>query len=326
MRVLVADDDDVMRHILESTLVKWGYDVVVARNGLEAWRLLQGNDAPKLAILDWIMPGMDGVEVCREIRKREDHPYTYMLLLTAKHRKEDVIAGMEAGADDYIPKPFDPQELKVRLRAGRRILDLQAELLSARESLRYQATHDGLTGLLNRSAVLEMLRNELERANRQTMPLCLMLTDLDLFKNINDTYGHSIGDAVLCEAARRMRSSVRAYDTVGRYGGEEFLFILPGCDSENARRHAERLKTCVTGDPIELPRITVSITMSIGAAVTYNAFVEDLDTLIQAADSLLYKAKVQGRDRVVFADNLELDHTRLSASPLEAVKPVLSLR
>ncbi len=255
MKVLIADDDDVLRHILQARLTKWGYDVVEARNGIEAWRLLHGNDAPKLAILDWIMPGMDGVDVCKEIRKREDHPYTYLILLTAKHRKEDVIAGMEAGADDYIAKPFDPQELKVRLRAGRRILDLQAELLAAKENLRYQATHDGLTGLLNRSATMESLRGELERAGRQEAPLCLMIGDIDHFKNINDTYGHMIGDAVLCEAARRMRSSLRAYDSIGRYGGEEFLFVMPGCDAANAWNHAARIQEAITSQPIELPRV-----------------------------------------------------------------------
>ncbi|MBZ5497147.1 MAG: diguanylate cyclase [Acidobacteriia bacterium] len=311
MRVLIADDDDVLRHILEATLVKWGYEVVVARNGLEAWRLLQSNDAPKLAILDWIMPGMDGVEVCREIRKREDRPYIYLLLLTSKHKKEDVIAGLEAGADDYIPKPFDPQELKMRVRAGRRILDLQAELLSARETLRYQATHDGLTGLLNRSAALDALRNELERANRQSIPLCLMLADFDHFKDINDTHGHTIGDAVLCEATRRMRASVRTYDSVGRYGGEEFLFILPGCDTENAKNQAERLQACVTSQPIELPRVTISFTISIGVVVKYNACIEDLDSLIQTADAALYEAKVQGRNRVV-----------VSATPVAVLKPI----
>jgi two-component system cell cycle response regulator len=301
MRVLIADDDDVMRHILEATLTKWGYEVVVARNGLEAWRLLQGNDAPRLAILDWIMPGMDGVEVCREIRKWEDRPYIYLLLLTAKHGKEDVITGMEAGADDYISKPFDPQELKVRLRAGRRILDLQAELLAARESLRYQATHDGMTGLLNRSATLDALRNELERANRQSVPLCLMLSDFDHFKDINDTHGHAIGDAVLCETARRMRTAVRAYDTVGRYGGEEFMFILPGCSADNARSQAERLMTCITSEPIELPRVTISFTISIGVVVKYNATVDDLDAFIHSADLALYEAKLGGRNRVVIA-------------------------
>jgi two-component system, cell cycle response regulator len=301
MRVLIADDDDVLRHILETTLTKWGYEVMVARNGLEAWRLLQGNDAPRLAILDWIMPGMDGVEVCREIRKWEDRPYIYLLLLTAKHRKEDVIAGMEAGADDYIAKPFDPSELKVRLRAGRRILDLQAELLTARETLRYQATHDGMTGLLNRTATLDALRNELERAGRQNVPVSLMLADLDHFKDINDTHGHTIGDAVLCEATRRMRTAVRTYDTVGRYGGEEFLFILPGCSSDDAQCQAERLLACVTSDPIVLPRLTIRFTMSVGVVVKYNAAIDDVDSLIHAADSALYEAKLGGRNRVVIA-------------------------
>ncbi len=301
MKVLIADDDDVLRHILETTLTKWGYEVIGARNGLEAWRLLQGNDAPRLAILDWIMPGMDGVEVCREIRKWEDRPYIYLLLLTAKHRKEDVIAGMEAGADDYIAKPFDPSELKVRLRAGRRILDLQAELLAARETLRYQATHDGMTGLLNRSAALDTLRNELERAGRQAAPVCLMLADLDHFKDINDTHGHTIGDAVLCEATRRMRTAVRTYDTVGRYGGEEFLFILPGCSAEDAQSQAERILACVTSEPIVLPRITIRFTMSIGAVVKYNVVVDDLDDLIHSADAALYEAKLNGRNRVVIA-------------------------
>jgi diguanylate cyclase (GGDEF)-like protein len=301
MKVLIADDDDVMRHILDTTLSKWGYEVETVRNGLEAWQLLQSADAPKLAILDWIMPGMDGVEICQAIRKFEDRPYIYVILLTAKHRKEDVIAGMDAGADDYLSKPFVPQELKVRLRAGQRILDLQAELLSAKESLRYQATHDGLTGLLNRTAALDVLKTELERANRQSLPLCLLLADLDHFKNINDTYGHSIGDAVLCEAARRMRSSVRTYDSVGRYGGEEFIFILPGCDAESAQKHAERLKSCVTSDPVELPNLSLSFTLSIGVVVTYHSSMEELDNIIQTADSALYEAKIKGRNRVVLS-------------------------
>ena len=305
MKVLIADDDDVLRHILLSHLTKWGYDVTEARNGLEAWRLLHGNDAPSLAVLDWIMPGMDGIEVCREIRKREDRPYTYLLLLTAKQTKEDVIAGMDAGADDYIPKPFEPQELKVRLRAGQRILDLQAELLSARESLRYQATHDCLTGLLNRSATLEALRNELDRASRQGSPVCLMLGDIDHFKNINDTYGHAVGDAVLCEAAQRMRSSLRTYDSVGRYGGEEFLFVLPGCDVQNARNQGERLLTAITSRPVELPRVAVSFTLSIGIVVKYSVSVDDLESLIQAADSALYTAKAHGRNRVVLSGTTE---------------------
>lgn len=301
MKILIADDDDVLRHVLQATLSKWGYEVVIARNGLEAWRILQAEDAPKLAILDWIMPGMDGIEVCREIRKRVHEPYIYLILLTAKDRKKDVVAGMDSGADDYLAKPFDPDELKVRLRAGMRILDLQAELLAARERLQYQATHDSLTGLLNRAATLEALSLELERASRQGTPLSIVLADIDHFKQINDTHGHAVGDAVLCEAARRMKSSVRIYDSVGRYGGEEFLFILPGCDAASAVTQAERLRSAITDHPIELSRLTISFTLSMGLVVRLEGIPDDLDPLIQEADAALYRAKLRGRDRVVLS-------------------------
>ncbi len=299
MKVLIADDDDVLRHILQATLSRWGYEVVACRNGAEAWRMLQQNDAPKLAILDWIMPGMDGIDICREMRKRGDDPYTYILLLTSKDRKKDVITGMEAGADDYLPKPLEPEELKVRMRAGRRIIDLQSELLAARESLRYQATHDWLTGLLNRPAVLDALRNELERSSRQEMPLSLILGDVDHFKLVNDTHGHTIGDAVLCEVARRMKSSVRVYDTIGRYGGEEFLIILPGCDRFSAGRQALRLQSEITSRPVTLPRLSIPLTLSMGVSVRCAGTGDDLDALILAADEALYQAKSEGRDRVV---------------------------
>jgi two-component system cell cycle response regulator len=301
MQILIADDDEVLRHILQATLGRWGYEVVVARNGLEAWRILQGDDAPQLAILDWVMPGMDGIEVCREIRKRYDKPYIYILLLTAKHRKEDVVAGMEAGADDYLAKPFNPEELEVRLRAGRRILDLQTELLAARERLHYQATHDSLTGLLNRAAILDVLRSEVERAARQDSALSVVLADIDHFKQINDTYGHAVGDAVLCEAARRMKSAVRVYDSVGRYGGEEFLFILPGCDDDVAVKQADRLRDSITDHPIELSRLTIALTLSMGMIVRRGNMPEDLDPLIQEADAALYRAKLLGRNRVVLS-------------------------
>jgi two-component system cell cycle response regulator len=301
VKILIADDDDVLRHVLQATLGKWGYEVAVARNGLEAWRMLQAEDAPKLAILDWIMPGMDGIEVCREIRRRVHEPYIYLILLTAKDRKKDVVAGMDSGADDYLAKPFDPDELKVRLRAGMRILDLQAELLAARERLQYQATHDSLTGLLNRAATLEALSLELERAGRQGTPLSIVLADIDHFKQINDTHGHAVGDAVLCEAARRMKCSVRIYDSVGRYGGEEFLFILPGCDAASAVTQAERLRRAITAHPIELSRLTISFTLSMGLVVRLEGIPDDLDPLIQEADAALYRAKLRGRDRLILS-------------------------
>src|SRR5277367_3955497 len=207
MRILIADDSIVSRHLLDATLRKWGYEVVVACDGVEAWNYLQAEDAPKLAILDWVMPGLTGPEVCRRVREHahDKDAYTYILLLTSKSLKEDLIEGMEAGADDYVTKPFDRHELQVRIRAGKRLVDLQAELLAAREALRDQATHDSLTHIWNRNAILDLLTRELARGARENLPLGIVILDLDRFKSVNDQYGHLAGDTVLREAARRIQ-------------------------------------------------------------------------------------------------------------------------
>lgn len=205
MRVLIADDSIVSRHLLDATLRKWGYEVVVACDGVEAWNILQSPDAPKLVILDWVMPGLTGPEVCRLVRQQaksgensaNKDSYTYILLLTSKSLKEDLIEGMESGADDYITKPFDQHELKVRLRAGTRIIDLERELIFAREELREQATKDFLMRIWNRSSILDILQRELIRGSREKRALGVVLADLDHFKAINDTFGHFAGDAVL---------------------------------------------------------------------------------------------------------------------------------
>jgi len=300
VKVLVADDSIVSRHLLNATLSKWGYEVVIACDGDQAWEILQQPDAPKLAVLDWLMPGMTGLEVCRKVREYERNrdAYTYILLLTSKSLKEDLIQGIEAGADDYIVKPFDQHELDARLRAGRRWIALQAELLVTREALREQATKDSLTRVWNRSSILESLAGELARADREPRPLGIVLVDLDFFKNVNDTHGHFAGDIVLQEAARRMRQSIRKYDSIGRYGGEEFLILLPGCDELTTFAQAERLRTRLEEEQIPLPDVSLQITASFGCTSAAPNGRVSADLLIRTADEALYLAKRRGRNRV----------------------------
>lgn len=298
VQILIADDSLVSRHLLDATLRKWGYEVVVACDGTEAWDILQRDDAPPLAILDWMMPGMTGTEVCSLVRQRARQPYTYILLLTSKSLKEDLIEGMESGADDYIIKPFDQHELKVRLRAGTRLVDLQAELLSTREALREQATKDSLTRLWNRSSILEILQRELARGQRENTPVGVVLLDLDHFKAINDTYGHFAGDAVLKEAARRMQRTIRQYDSMGRYGGEEFLVIFPGCAEDSTVEKAERLRSYLASEPLLLTETSVTLTASFGATAALPGVENSSESLIRTADDALYRAKKLGRNRV----------------------------
>lgn len=261
-----------------------------------------------MVILDWIMPSMSGIEVCTRLRALNRERYTYVLLLTSKNHKEDLVAGMQAGADDYIIKPFEPQELQVRLEAGKRILRLHEDLLEAKRMLFRQATYDELTGLFNRARIIENLRNELARANREQSPVGIVLADIDKFKSVNDTFGHNVGDAVLREAARRMQSSIRVYDSIGRYGGEEFLMILPGCDLGCAALQAERLRLAVCQEPMPVAdagtdgdgqEVILPVSASFGTTTFYPGSPTTLESLIKLADDALYQAKRSGRNRVV---------------------------
>jgi diguanylate cyclase (GGDEF)-like protein len=312
-RVLAAEDNPVFQSMLRSMLTKWGYDPVIARDGAEAWRALEREDAPRLAILDWMMPGMDGVEVCRRVRAAGREPYIYILLLTARTESQDLVEGMEAGADDYLTKPFVAHELRVRLRAGKRILDLQTELMAAREELRIQATHDNLTGIANRGAILDSLQTELSRASRDRRPVAVLMVDADRFKQINDTRGHQTGDSVLQEIAHRMKGVMRNYDAVGRYGGEEFLVVLPGCDGEGALVQAERIREAIGAEPFQAQGNVFGITCSLGFSWRAFASPEDADALIREADLALYQAKANGRDRVeCYAPETAVAHLALS--------------
>ncbi|HYG75704.1 MAG TPA: diguanylate cyclase [Planctomycetota bacterium] len=297
MKVLIAEDEPLSRHRLQSLLEQWNYDVLIAEDGQAAWAMLRRETDPLLVVLDWRMPGLDGVEVCRKIREQGREPYIYVLLLTGMDRKEDIIRGLDAGADDYLTKPFDSNELQVRLRAGRRIVELQSRLVAAREELRQRATHDPLTGLWNRSAVLDILKMELARSVRERISGAVCLADLDHFKHINDSFGHLAGDSVLSQTASRMRTALRAYDAVGRYGGEEFLFVLPGCSQGDALEIAQRIRA--SGSlAMDLPEGHTRVTVSIGMAAWSPEHTPTLPTLLRAADAALYRAKAAGRDRV----------------------------
>lgn len=290
MRVLIAEDDAGNRLVVSKLLAKWGYEAVVARDGGEARRILSEPDAPRVAILDWMMPEANGPQLCREIREGPQRAYTYVVLLTARSEQQDVIAGMNAGADDYLRKPFDADELRARLRAGTRIVELENQL-------RFQATHDPLTGVSNRRAILEILNAEAARAGRTHASLTVMMLDIDHFKQVNDTYGHPVGDQVLRETTRRITACVRAYDSVGRYGGEEFLIVLPGCDLNDARKRAETMRADVCAVAVEAGDARVPVTISIGLA-DWAVRRHAVETLLAEADLALYRAKAAGRNRV----------------------------
>lgn len=321
MKILVADDDPVSRRALEALLGKWDYQVTAASDGESAWRILQANDAPRLAVLDWTMPVLDGLEVCRRVRQRAREPYTYILLLTARDSKEDVVEGLEAGADDYLTKPFDRQELKARLRVGRRSLALLDSLLGARDALRYQAAVDPLTGLASRAAALDALCREIAHGARRGSPLALVLADLDELDGVCRRYGDLTGDTVLRETARRVKSVTRTYDVLGRYGRQQFIMILPECDLEAGRKVAERFHQTVNAPFTDFFEGHIQLTASLGLASAEGSHLQEgdaaqqADSLLRAADAALRRAKLSGKSRTEIATPLESLLSHPTASP-----------
>ncbi len=299
MDVLIAEDSAVYRKLLSNHLQDWGFRLTIANDGSEAWDLLQRPDCPKLALLDWVLPDVDGVELCRRIRNAgTGRSYTYVILLTSKNDKKDMLEAMQAGADDYLVKPFDEMELKARLLVGKRILVLQEELVTARESMRHAATHDFLTGVMNRRAILDSLHRELERAKRDRKPVTVILVDIDHFKSVNDTLGHLFGDEALRVVAKRLAAKLRVYDSVGRYGGEEFLLILPDCEVKGALVRADEVRTYIASEPITSAEISKTVTISMGVASSSERTGADIESLLHHADQGLYEAKRNGRNRV----------------------------
>jgi len=306
MRTLIVDDDEAYLQLLRMILERQGHVVYEAANGLQAWNLLQVEPIP-LVITDWMLPELNGVGLTRRIRQANFPYYTYVILLTARKTLNDIVDGIEAGTDDYLTKPFDVSELKARIGIGERILTLETRLRESLHQLASLASHDSLTGLLNRRALYEIIEKEQARTQEAGIPLGVVMIDLDHFKMINDQYGHLVGDEALCQVANIIMGRKRSSDHAGRWGGEEFLLVLPGASVQEAGHVAERMRIAIRSlcIPLKDGRV-VSVRASLGAASTSPGEEFSLERLIDGADKALYMAKAAGRDLVkLYPNDLE---------------------
>lgn len=296
MRILIADDSQTCRMILSNTLNKYGYEVLEATDGLEAWKELTKPNPPQIAILDWVMPKLDGLELIQKVRQSQTERPPYIIMITGKSEKKDIILGLNAGANDYLVKPYDPSELRARVLVGRRMIELQDALIKTNEQLVYQATHDPLTNLLNRRAVLERLSVDFSYLSKDDSMLCIGIFDIDHFKHINDTYGHQTGDDVLCKLTHILTELIDEADYIGRVGGEEFLLVSSADSEERMIALFDNYRREIANTSLVTRSGAVSISVSIGVAS--RAGKDTVDELFAAADAALYKAKNEGRNRV----------------------------
>jgi two-component system cell cycle response regulator len=309
MKILVVEDETTIRLAIRMLLEEAGHDVIEAGDGATAWNLIQQH-TPRVIIADWMMPELDGLSLIQRIRASSFLGYTYVIMLTARDTKDDLLTGLDAGADDYLAKPFDFDELCARIAIGVRIMEHE-------DRLRAQATFDTLTGLLNRRAITDFAEAELSRTLREDARLSVIMLDVDHFKSINDTYGHDVGDQALQLVADTMTICLRSCDRVGRWGGEEFLVVLPGAAQDEAAAVGERIRHALATTPLPLADGSeLSLTASLGVATTIPCTHTDLPPLVQAADEALYTAKRTGRNRVCLAHPTPFPHT----PPLELLK------
>lgn len=321
-RVLVGEDDALYRKALQTLLQRANFKVTLVSDGVQALEAARAPNAPRLLILDWVMPGLQGPEICRKLRQAPSTElYQYIVLLSAKDAKADTVEGLEAGADDYLTKPFDPHELLARLRAGTRVLELQDRLLDAGKKLEYQATHDSLTGLWNRLAWIKLVSAEWERACRSGCGITVLMIDIDHFKEVNDTHGHVAGDAVLRAVGGTLGNMVRAYDVAGRYGGEEFIVVASGFNLQASTFYANRIRTAIGGLSVSARTHVISVTVSIGGAYSESPQNCTADELVRSADQALYKSKALGRNCVVVDD---LESASLSTEACDLLVPAAS--
>lgn len=297
MKVILAEDESVTRRLLHASVARWGYDIEAFADGAAAWDCLEGATEPTLLIVDWMMPGLDGLDICRRVRAQGREPYVYILMITGRSDRGDILEGLDAGADDFMVKPVHQDELKARIQVGERIVRMQAELVAARQAMVTLATMDSLTRLPNRSTILATLAKEINRASREGTSISVCLADLDHFKRINDSFGHAVGDVVLAEAGARLQAPLRSYQAVGRLGGEEFLLLLPNCDAATAQLVLNRALASVSDTPILAHGERIDLTCSFGVTTfaPHDTRFDPLE-LVQTADRALYEAKARGRN------------------------------
>ena len=300
--ILIAEDNPVSRMLLEKTLIKAGYEVATVTNGREALESFSEKFFP-IVLTDWMMPQMDGLQLCRAIRKNVSTGYVFIFILTARDSIDDMVAGLEAGADDYLTKPFKRAELIARLKTATRVLELEKSLKDANEEITILSITDTLTGCYNRTFMDEQLPKEIKRAIRYNHPISLVMVDIDHFKQVNDTYGHQAGDEVLKELVRSINGSIRSdVDWVARYGGEEFLVVFPETDFESAEALCERFCRNISENTIQIMEKEIRITASFGVTgFTSSDTLKEVsyEAMISLADKSLYQAKEEGRNRVI---------------------------
>jgi two-component system cell cycle response regulator len=319
-RILIVDDHDDNVELLRMRLEAWGYRTASERDGESALAAVEA-DPPDLVLLDVMMPKVDGFEVARRVKANRALPFVPIIMQTALDSTHDKVQGLEAGADDYITKPIDFAELKARINSMLRIKRLQEaleererELLEVNERLRHMSQTDGLTGLDNRRHIEERLREMWEHSHRLHEPLGCVMVDLDRFKSVNDSYGHQAGDAVLKQLAQILKEQAREIDRVGRYGGEEFMLLLPGTVLDSAVTFAERVRKEVEGHTFTFEGGSLRRTASFGVSAVPHPRIGDCEALVRAADDALYVAKETGRNRVVRFDSEEFNqHTTADA-------------
>ncbi|HEX7089803.1 MAG TPA: diguanylate cyclase [Longimicrobiales bacterium] len=303
-RILVVDDSPDNLEIISTRLRFCGYEVETASRGEQALARVQAHP-PDLILLDVMLPGIDGYEVARRIKSDPSLPFIPIILVTVRDTTRDKVAGLDAGADDYLTKPINFPELEARVRSMLRIRRLQTELQEKNKELAQLSISDGLTGLYNHRHSQEVLHEEFERAKRTGEPVAVAMFDLDHFKEVNDTHGHQVGDRVLQEMAEILRRTAREIDKLGRYGGEEFIAILPDTDLDDAAVFAERVRQDVARHLFPADDTVFRMTVSAGVAVFPDRGIITPPDLIRRADQALYAAKEAGRNRVVRAGETE---------------------